>query len=82
MVTQEIKRTGFIVGGKARESKSARYFDIFNPSTGEVLGSVRKETHTLTKEEFGKLIERTTAWLSSFGIIIPSPDSLEASCHR
>jgi malonate-semialdehyde dehydrogenase (acetylating)/methylmalonate-semialdehyde dehydrogenase len=40
MVTQEIKRTGFIVGGKARESKSARYFDIFNPSTGEVIAQV------------------------------------------
>ncbi len=37
MTIQEIQRLGFSVGGKAQQSSAGNYFEIFNPSTGEVI---------------------------------------------
>ncbi|HVW86394.1 MAG TPA: aldehyde dehydrogenase family protein, partial [Bryobacteraceae bacterium] len=37
MIAQEVNRLGFLVDGAARQSASGKYFDIYNPSTGEVI---------------------------------------------
>lgn len=37
MIAREVNRLGFFVDGVARDSASGRYFDIYNPSTGEVI---------------------------------------------
>jgi len=36
MIAQNINRLGFYVDGVARQSSGGNYFDIYNPSTGEV----------------------------------------------
>lgn len=36
MIANEIKTLGFFANGEARPSRSGRYFDIFDPSTGQV----------------------------------------------
>jgi len=40
MLTQEINTKGYFVDGGPHESSSSEYFDVFNPSTGEILGRV------------------------------------------
>ncbi|MDE3196441.1 MAG: aldehyde dehydrogenase family protein, partial [Acidobacteriota bacterium] len=40
MLTQEVNAKGYFVDGAAHASTAAEYFDIYNPSTGEVLGRV------------------------------------------
>ena len=40
MIAQEATRLSYFVNGEARKSRSSRYFDIFNPSTGEIIAQV------------------------------------------
>jgi malonate-semialdehyde dehydrogenase (acetylating)/methylmalonate-semialdehyde dehydrogenase len=40
MIAQEIGTLRYFVNGAARESKSTEHFDVFNPSTGEVIAQV------------------------------------------
>jgi malonate-semialdehyde dehydrogenase (acetylating)/methylmalonate-semialdehyde dehydrogenase len=37
MTTQELTRLGYYVDGKAKQTSAANYFEIYNPSTGEVI---------------------------------------------
>ena len=40
MLAKEVNRLGFLIDGAARDTSSGRYFDIYNPSTGEVIAQV------------------------------------------
>ena len=40
MIAQEAGTLRYYAGGSARESRSLKHFDVFNPSTGEVIAQV------------------------------------------
>lgn len=44
MIASQIKTLGYFAGGEARSSKSNQYFDIFDPSTGQVIAQAPRCT--------------------------------------
>ena len=40
MLAKEVNRLGFLIDGAAHDTSSGRYFDIYNPSTSEVIAQV------------------------------------------
>ena len=49
----EVKKLKFLAGGQWIESKTGKYMDVYNPSTGEVIA----QTPCCTKEEVNYAVE-------------------------
>lgn len=46
--------------------------EVVNPKTGEVVDTIRKETHTLTSADFSAMTERAIVFLADYGVEVPT----------
>ena len=75
-----------ITSDDAHEYCKARFLparELFNPNTGELLGTIPARTSTLDSAEFADYIDRVSFWLEdTFGIVLPEPDHAHAAEGR
>lgn len=49
---------------------------VVNTDTGELLGSTVRSTTTLNTSEFNEYLEKITAWMADYGIVVPEPSPI------
>jgi len=62
MIATELKTLGFFAGGESRTSQSGQYFEIFDPSTGQVIARVPRCTEQEVNQAIQSAKDAFPAW--------------------